>query len=670
MDKKVAIYCRVSTQQQTTDRQKEELLAIARNNGWNVEDDFIFIDKISGFKKGELRPEYSKLVGKVNEGLIDCVLVSEFSRLARNAQEMLSQVQFFYDNGVELYFAKQNFWVKPKSKENLGSQILLHVLAVVSSYEIELFTERSISGRITKAQNGHGCTSHQNTFGYMNDESKKIVVREELRDVIVDIFQKYADGMSTIDIATYLNAKKQPTRNAVLSEKFNRNRAKKGLEPKVYKGTEWKAKEISNMLHNELYIGNRSALFHKPDPTNPLEARKRTDRVVMYDFKDHDEKLRIISEELWNKVQDKLLSARYNKNNAIRYENLLKAKLKCGECGNNFSCSGRPVHGIGRKYLCYGLRNTQYRKKVCYRGSAMLMSRVDGVIVALSLKMFAEDRIADSNSNRIAEEQAKINQYKESKFALQNEMSTVEDEYEKAMWLLTQVADDVTLKMAKKKSDDFNAQKDDFEKQLQKLDAKIQKSQMIIQQTQRMQVSVSSLYTKMDELRNSKELIKLMVDTMIECITVYKIHKDWNLLIVRYYNGTELWSTIKAARYKKSEMFNDPLLSAYGDEYCSWLIDNTDGSFSYDKDSQKITYNGGSKIHANFPIGEYSYEEMHELLTQTDNIISFPLYDYEGQTLCRPADDSDKKIVGESSPINWQDHNDKVLNAVKDKSNK
>ena len=51
MDKKVLIYCRVSTQQQTTDRQKEELLKFAAENHWNVEEEDIFIDVISGFKK-------------------------------------------------------------------------------------------------------------------------------------------------------------------------------------------------------------------------------------------------------------------------------------------------------------------------------------------------------------------------------------------------------------------------------------------------------------------------------------------------------------------------------------------------------------------------------------------------------------------------------------------
>ena len=70
MDKKVLIYCRVSTQQQTTDRQKEELLKFAAENHWNVEEEDIFIDVISGFKKREFRPEYVKMLERVNMGIL------------------------------------------------------------------------------------------------------------------------------------------------------------------------------------------------------------------------------------------------------------------------------------------------------------------------------------------------------------------------------------------------------------------------------------------------------------------------------------------------------------------------------------------------------------------------------------------------------------------------
>ena len=64
----VAIYCRVSTQQQSTDRQQEELLKLAKDKRYNIDAKHIYVDVISGFKKGEVRPAFSKMVEDVENG--------------------------------------------------------------------------------------------------------------------------------------------------------------------------------------------------------------------------------------------------------------------------------------------------------------------------------------------------------------------------------------------------------------------------------------------------------------------------------------------------------------------------------------------------------------------------------------------------------------------------
>lgn len=79
----------------------------------------------------------------------------------------------FIDKGINLYFDKQKLWVRDSNKD-VGSIILLHVLAVMSSYEIELFVERSLSGKITKVQAGHG-GGDERAYGYMHNEINRLL---------------------------------------------------------------------------------------------------------------------------------------------------------------------------------------------------------------------------------------------------------------------------------------------------------------------------------------------------------------------------------------------------------------------------------------------------------------------------------------------------------------
>ena len=52
-NRKTAIYIRISTSMQQTDRQREELLDYAMRNDIVISEEDIYVDIISGFKEGE-----------------------------------------------------------------------------------------------------------------------------------------------------------------------------------------------------------------------------------------------------------------------------------------------------------------------------------------------------------------------------------------------------------------------------------------------------------------------------------------------------------------------------------------------------------------------------------------------------------------------------------------
>lgn len=130
--RRTVVYVRISTSMQKTDRQVEELVTFAKENKLNFnEKKDIYRDVISGFKDGE----YQQL------------LFSEFSRLDRKPSNLLRTLETLQKQDVYCWFNKQSIWVKDKN--DIGTQIMIQVLAVLSQYEIELFTARGIDGKIT-----------------------------------------------------------------------------------------------------------------------------------------------------------------------------------------------------------------------------------------------------------------------------------------------------------------------------------------------------------------------------------------------------------------------------------------------------------------------------------------------------------------------------------------
>ena len=77
-----AIYVRISTASQKTDRQQEELTSYAELNQLNFNRNLdVFIDVVSGFKDGEERPNFSALKNRKTTQGGPCVLMSKLDGL-------------------------------------------------------------------------------------------------------------------------------------------------------------------------------------------------------------------------------------------------------------------------------------------------------------------------------------------------------------------------------------------------------------------------------------------------------------------------------------------------------------------------------------------------------------------------------------------------------------
>lgn len=144
METKAIIYARVSTSAQNTDRQVTDLQAYAQGNGYKVQD--IFTEQISGAKRNDEREALTDAINYAKKnGCI--ILCSELSRLGRNIDEVLKSVIFCKEQGINIYFQKEQFNIfNADGQPHPFLMIFISVLGTCASLERESIRFRMKSG--------------------------------------------------------------------------------------------------------------------------------------------------------------------------------------------------------------------------------------------------------------------------------------------------------------------------------------------------------------------------------------------------------------------------------------------------------------------------------------------------------------------------------------------
>jgi DNA invertase Pin-like site-specific DNA recombinase len=150
---KVALYCRVSTNDQHNLRQINDLSDLVKSQGWVIEE--IITEYISGAKQNIEREGINQVLQLAAAGKIDKVVVTEISRLGRKVSQVIEIIEKMADYNVSIYI--QNIGMEtllPNGKENIMFKPILVTLAGFAEMERELLRERIISGMKTAKRQG------------------------------------------------------------------------------------------------------------------------------------------------------------------------------------------------------------------------------------------------------------------------------------------------------------------------------------------------------------------------------------------------------------------------------------------------------------------------------------------------------------------------------------
>ena len=133
---RVFAYCRVSTQDQTTDNQVQEI----RGAGFNLEDRRIVREVVSGSQEAKQRPGFSKLLERMDDG--DVLIVTKLDRLGRNAMDVRATIEALGELGVSVHCLA----LGGMDLTSAAGKMTMQVLAAVAEFERDLLIERTQAG--------------------------------------------------------------------------------------------------------------------------------------------------------------------------------------------------------------------------------------------------------------------------------------------------------------------------------------------------------------------------------------------------------------------------------------------------------------------------------------------------------------------------------------------
>jgi DNA invertase Pin-like site-specific DNA recombinase len=138
LGQRAALYCRVSTADQSCERQERDLAAFAQRAGYEVVG--IYKETASGVKLD--RGERSKVMALAQARQLDAVLVTELSRWGRSTTDLLATLRELEARRVSLVALNGMTF----DLATPHGRMLATVLAGIAEFERELIQERIRSG--------------------------------------------------------------------------------------------------------------------------------------------------------------------------------------------------------------------------------------------------------------------------------------------------------------------------------------------------------------------------------------------------------------------------------------------------------------------------------------------------------------------------------------------
>ena len=303
------------------------------------------------------RPAIKQVLELARENKVQCIVVKDFSRFARNYIEMGTYLeQIFPFLGVRFISISDHY--DSKDYRGKSSDIEVQFKGLIADFYVKDQSVKVKAAVSTKRKKREYCCGSA-PYGYrINPENKKeLLIVEDEAEVIHRIFELTNQRYSKMDICRLFNEE------GVLTPLQSMSRRQKSDSKKASsKGLQWTNDMIRKILNDRNYIG--CMVYGKtmiPDPGTGKKVPVPRNQWKVLE-KHHEP---IVSKETFEKAQS--LQIRHTRKSKFdRETTLLSGYVKCGTCRRNLTTSNK-LHG----HILYSCAYSQGKEDTgCFAGKA------------------------------------------------------------------------------------------------------------------------------------------------------------------------------------------------------------------------------------------------------------------------------------------------------------
>ncbi len=308
--RKVAgIYIRVSTEDQVREgfslgEQEEKLKQLCKYKDYKIYK--IYKDAGISAKNMSGRPAFQQMLEDMRAGKINYIVAYKLDRVTRSVRDLEVLISELEEHHCYLVCDRDDV-----NTSSANGRFFVRMLTVLSQLEIEIVSERTKFGLTGAIKSGH--IPGTCPLGYKRDITKKMVIDETTKDIVIRIFNLYLQGKSYQTIANILNEEKV-------------------LEPK-----KWDDSTIEKIINNKIYVGDyeRFKRVAKEQGKEPVIYPNVVEPIIT----------RAMFEDV--QIQKEKNQRAYCRDRVY----IFMQKMKCPKCGKIMGSKG--TGGKKKKYMYY-----------------------------------------------------------------------------------------------------------------------------------------------------------------------------------------------------------------------------------------------------------------------------------------------------------------------------